>query len=69
MPNTTGCPCCGDRMDAVNVTCWTCYRLTDRLTPGAYPDDYGTFSISQADVDLWDAQRMARFGRVRLGIA
>ncbi|KKM05623.1 hypothetical protein LCGC14_1752240 [marine sediment metagenome] len=69
MPNTTGCPCCGDRMDAVNVTCWKCYQVSDRLTPGTYPDDYGTWTLTGADVDRFDAERMRRFGLAGIRVA
>lgn len=31
---TVMCPCCGDDMPRENVTCWTCYRQSDRHTVG-----------------------------------
>ena len=58
--DTVGCPCCGDPMSPANVVCWTCYRLTNRLQPGTYPDVGGTFEITEADVARYDALRARR---------
>jgi len=51
-------------MEAANVVCWGCWRLTQRLTPGTYPDgDDNEFTLTQSDISRWDALRMRERGR------
>ena len=60
MSSTTNCPCCGDPMDVGCVVCWVCYRATDRLTPGTYPDPEApnqTFTITAEDVKRYESFR------------
>ena len=58
---TTGCPCCGDTMPTDLVVCWTCYRLSDRLQAGRWPDGNGlTFVVTDEDIKRWDKARDKR---------
>lgn len=61
-PNDVGCPCCGDPMHYSLVTCWTCYRLSNRLTVGTWPEEQGggTWELTQEALDRYDAARMER---------
>ena len=47
-------------MDVGCVVCWVCYRATDRLTPGTYPDPEApnqTFTITAEDVKRYESFR------------
>lgn len=60
-----GCPCCGEEMDSTCVVCWDCYRSSNRLTAGTYPDSYSpgaTFTLTAADIERYDSARAARLG-------
>lgn len=62
---TVACPCCGDNMTADMVVCWECFRLTDKLTPGTYPnnpDRFGSsvFVVTADDIAAWDRERIRR---------
>jgi len=59
MQATTMCPCCGDDMTAGLVTCWTCYRESDRLTPGTYVTNGETWTLTAEAVARYEAQRVA----------
>lgn len=50
------CPCCGVQMDGGLVVCWTCFRVTDRLTPGEY------LTVTRANVTEWNNAREGRIG-------
>lgn len=56
------CPCCSAQMDGETVVCWACFRVTERLTPGVYPNDRhpGRFELSSADVNKWEQARQER---------
>jgi hypothetical protein len=56
------CPCCGDPMLPECVVCWTCYRLTKRLTPGTHADPINghNFFVSANDIGRWDLARERR---------
>ena len=56
------CPACQDPMAPQNVTCWTCYRLSDRLTPGTHqdPENGYPFTCLASDIAKWDRARDAR---------
>ena len=63
VPDRIGCPCCGDPMHPDQIVCWPCFRSTDRLTPGSYPDP--TFAghcvrLDADDVDRWESARDVR---------
>ena len=60
-----GCPCCGDSMNVDLVTCWSCYHLSNRLTPGTYTtydvvETGDTWTITREDIDKWSDQRSDR---------
>lgn len=58
---STSCPCCGDDMHYDLVTCWTCYRLSHRLTPGTHDDgNGGSFELTVQTIQSYDTQRSAR---------
>ena len=57
---TMGCPCCGEDMRADQVTCWECYRESNRLTPGTYRTDGQTWTLPQESIDRYAAMRDAR---------
>lgn len=60
---TIWCPCCSEDMDSAQVVCWTCYRQSDRLTAGTWPDGMGsTFTLTAADIARYDALRAVRLG-------
>lgn len=60
------CPCCGDPMDPSCVVCWECYRLSNRLQAGTWPDGNGSsFELTTADVERYDGLRAERIGGVR----
>ena len=62
---TIPCPCCQRGMPRALVTCWACYRASDRLTPGTYRDRSilrGHATISAELVAQWDAARADRMG-------
>lgn len=58
------CPCCGDEMSRELVVCWSCYRASNRLTPGSYASLIGTSPrlITTHMVSRWDAERSQRLG-------
>lgn len=56
----TSCPCCGDEMEPTQVVCWTCWRESDRLTPGDYVTDGEAWTITQADAMRYQAMRIVR---------
>lgn len=56
--STAMCPCCGDDMNAANVVCWHCYRLTNRLTPGNHPGL--ETELGWATISRWQTQRRTR---------
>lgn len=66
--NETSCPCCGDPMEPTLVVCWTCFRITDRLSPGLHLDPTGATATNQgyaahitnADITKWDLERTTR---------
>lgn len=58
---TKDCPCCGDPMHPALVTCWTCYRLSNRLTAGIWPDGNGhTFELTADAIARYNALRANR---------
>ena len=62
-PETIACPCCGDPMHVDQVVCWPCWRTTDRLTPGRYPDPTLAghwLRLDAGDLEQWEAARDAR---------
>ena len=47
-------------MDVGCVVCWVCYRATDRLRPGTYPDPENPgaeFTITAEDVKRYESFR------------
>ena len=51
-------------MDSPCVVCWECWRLSQRLTVGVWPDGSGsTFTVTAADVERWEALRGERVAR------
>lgn len=77
----TRCPCCLRRETTADlVTCWPCYRGTDRLTPGTYNlavpasgpyDAPGTITVAftAMGVEAWTAERDRRLGRPAMATA
>ena len=71
------CPCCGDAMPSGQVVCWTCYRATNRLTPGVHLDPDGTtatdhgyaITLTQAQIAQWDRARNERIRQGGLEVA
>ena len=74
---TVSCPCCGDPMQTGQVVCWTCYRATNRLTPGVHLDPDGTtatdqgyaITITEAKIAEWDRARNLRIRQGGLAVA
>lgn len=59
------CPCCGSVMDPSMVTCWACFRLTEKLTPGRYRHTVRryagmAFTLSRVMIQNWDKARERR---------
>ncbi len=58
--NKVKCPFRGEPMDRENVVCWSCFRLTNRLTPGDHEEGPATYHITGKNVAGWVAERDAR---------